>query len=281
MAPEVIQEIGYDCAADIWSLGITCIELAEGKPPHHDLHPMRAIFMIPTKPPPTLVHVENWSTEFVDFVGKCLVKDPKQRFTASELLQHEFIYKYNSISNKNANLNVMRRIIQESKERLELLEIEREFSDTNSDDTTGFATANYNRLNSGLVVNEDSVSISNTMVVNKEIEDPDDETYTTLKINSSSHDGTSEFMKYFEYPSIDSTISTKTDTYIQNPIPTDLDTLSTQFLLKLSVDDIEMRLKSLDFQMEREIEIIRKKYDTKRKLIMNAIDLKKAKTSQA
>uniref|UniRef100_A0A2R5LG33 non-specific serine/threonine protein kinase n=2 Tax=Ornithodoros turicata TaxID=34597 RepID=A0A2R5LG33_9ACAR len=91
MAPEVIQEIGYDCVADIWSLGITALEMAEGKPPYGDIHPMRAIFMIPTKPPPSFRDPDHWSPEFIDFVSRCLVKNPDERATASELLQHIFI----------------------------------------------------------------------------------------------------------------------------------------------------------------------------------------------
>ncbi|KAK4336840.1 hypothetical protein RND71_043901 [Anisodus tanguticus] len=91
MAPEVIQEIGYDCLADIWSLGITALEMAEGKPPYNDIHPMRAIFMIPQKPPPSFRNPDKWSSEFIDFVSKCLVKNPENRASASELLNHDFI----------------------------------------------------------------------------------------------------------------------------------------------------------------------------------------------
>ncbi|XP_037822198.1 serine/threonine-protein kinase hippo [Lucilia sericata] len=91
MAPEVIEEIGYDCVADIWSLGITALEMAEGKPPYGDIHPMRAIFMIPQKPPPSFREPDRWSTEFIDFVSRCLVKNPEERATASDLLEHEFI----------------------------------------------------------------------------------------------------------------------------------------------------------------------------------------------
>jgi serine/threonine protein kinase len=87
MAPEVIQEVGYGTNADIWSLGITCIQMAEGKPPYHDLHPMRAIFIIPSKPPPKLSNPPYFSPTFQDFVSKCLIKDPKNRPSASELLK--------------------------------------------------------------------------------------------------------------------------------------------------------------------------------------------------
>ena len=93
MAPEVIQEIGYDCLADIWSLGITALEMAEGKPPYGHIHPMRAIFMIPSNPPPSFRQPDKWSFEFVDFVSRCLVKNPENRATAAQLLQHPFIGK--------------------------------------------------------------------------------------------------------------------------------------------------------------------------------------------
>ena len=91
MAPEVIQEIGYDCVADIWSLGITALEMAEGKAPYGDIHPMRAIFMIPSKPPPSFNQPDKWSPQFTDFVTRCLVKNPEERATAKELLEHEFL----------------------------------------------------------------------------------------------------------------------------------------------------------------------------------------------
>ena len=86
-APEVIQEVGYGVSADIWSLGITCIEMADGRPPYHNIHPMRAIFMIPTKPPPTLEDEDRYSVAFRNFVARCLTKDPAFRPTAEELLK--------------------------------------------------------------------------------------------------------------------------------------------------------------------------------------------------
>ncbi|EEY70638.1 protein kinase, putative [Phytophthora infestans T30-4] len=91
MAPEVIQEAQYDCKADLWSLGITALELAEGEPPLAHMHPMRAIFLIPNRAPPELREPNNYSAEFRDFIAVCLKKDPQERASAEELLRHPFI----------------------------------------------------------------------------------------------------------------------------------------------------------------------------------------------
>eukprot|EP00013_Stygamoeba_regulata_P011760 CAMPEP_0177683942 /NCGR_PEP_ID=MMETSP0447-20121125/32127_1 /TAXON_ID=0 /ORGANISM="Stygamoeba regulata, Strain BSH-02190019" /LENGTH=447 /DNA_ID=CAMNT_0019193677 /DNA_START=204 /DNA_END=1543 /DNA_ORIENTATION=- len=95
MAPEVISckltSKPYSETVDIWSLAIVAIELADGKPPLRDIHPMKALLEIIKRPPPTLEHPKEWSAEFNDFLKTCLKKNPADRPSASKLLQHPFI----------------------------------------------------------------------------------------------------------------------------------------------------------------------------------------------
>ncbi|XP_047962489.1 serine/threonine-protein kinase dst1 [Salvia hispanica] len=96
MAPEVIQESRYDGKVDVWALGVSAIEMAEGLPPRAAVHPMRVLFMISIEPAPMLEDKEKWSLVFHDFVAKCLTKEPRLRPTAAEMLKHKFIEKCRS-----------------------------------------------------------------------------------------------------------------------------------------------------------------------------------------
>ncbi|XP_034989802.2 STE20-like serine/threonine-protein kinase isoform X1 [Zootoca vivipara] len=96
MAPEVVmcetsKDRPYDYKADVWSLGVTLIEMAEIEPPHHELNPMRVLLKIAKSEPPSLAQPSKWSADFKDFLRKCLEKNVDARWNTAELLQHPFV----------------------------------------------------------------------------------------------------------------------------------------------------------------------------------------------
>ncbi|XP_056430799.1 serine/threonine-protein kinase 10 isoform X2 [Hyla sarda] len=113
MAPEVVmcetmKDAPYDYKADIWSLGITLIEMAQIEPPHHELNPMRVLLKIAKSEPPTLTSPSKWSQEFRDFLKKALDKNPETRPSAVKLLEHPFV-------NKGVNNRILRDLVAEAK----------------------------------------------------------------------------------------------------------------------------------------------------------------------
>eukprot|EP01100_Stratorugosa_tubuloviscum_P008652 TRINITY_DN35_c0_g2_i1.p1 TRINITY_DN35_c0_g2~~TRINITY_DN35_c0_g2_i1.p1 ORF type:complete len:1183 (-),score=602.26 TRINITY_DN35_c0_g2_i1:62-3610(-) len=100
MAPEVIESKTsmkpYDYKADVWSVGIMAIELAETNPPLSEIHPMKALFQIPIRESPKLQRPSKWSKEFNDFISKCLIKEPAKRPSCTEALKLPFVANCNA-----------------------------------------------------------------------------------------------------------------------------------------------------------------------------------------
>ncbi|XP_075215565.1 serine/threonine-protein kinase hippo isoform X2 [Lycorma delicatula] len=335
MAPEVIQEIGYDCVADMWSLGITALEMAEGKPPYGDIHPMRAIFMIPTKPPPSFREPDQWSPEFIDFVSRCLVKNPEERATATEMLRHEFIGNAKPPTILGQMIAEAREIRenQSCRNNTSSAAIKQNHIDSDDDDGVDSKTMRqYDDCDSGTLVPDKTLvperSTSNTlaeelgtMVINS---DPEDE--STMKRHDT---GPGEpgrkyrplFLDHFDKKEaeniknqatvgleVDSddrrqrvmvTISDAgagagvrqgvpprgSDVTVLRPIIPSHENQATfhsaflegdfEFLKFLSYDELQQRMANLDFEMEREIDELRRRYQTKRQPILDAMDQKR------
>ncbi|KOX77898.1 Serine/threonine-protein kinase 3 [Melipona quadrifasciata] len=307
MAPEVIQEIGYDCVADIWSLGITALEMAEGKPPYGDIHPMRAIFMIPTKPPPSFREPDQWSPEFIDFVSGCLVKNPEERATATELLTHEFIGNAKQPS-------ILSQMIAEAHEIREKQSVHRahvinnvaiknqnQTEDSDEEDCsgtmkplpedTGTLVPSHDLPDTGTLVS--AMLDLGTMVINS-----DTDTEATMKRhNTGSVESGKKYRPLFldhfdkkEAPEIE-------DNKFQSHLQLQLNQISHpvqeqphnniskfqnvfterdfDFLKFLSYEELQQRMANLDAEMEREIDELRRRYQTKRQPILDAMDTKR------
>ncbi|XP_061787409.1 serine/threonine-protein kinase 3 isoform X2 [Nerophis lumbriciformis] len=314
MAPEVIQEIGYNCVADIWSLGITSIEMAEGKPPYADIHPMRAIFMIPTNPPPTFRKPELWSDEFTDFVKKCLVKNPEQRVTATQLLQHPFISQAKPVT-------ILRDLITEAMEmkakRQQEQQRELEEEEDNSEEETevdshtmvksGSEGAGTMRATSTMsdgaqtMIEHGNTMLESdlgTMVINSDDEEEEEDQRSMRRHATPQQPLRPSFMDYFDKQDSNKAAlqqhqnQHQQENYNHNQ-PQEQPGYHIQsknifpdnwkvpqdgdfdFLKNLDFEELQMRLSALDPMMEREIEELRQRYTAKRQPILDAMDAKK------
>ncbi|XP_025918916.1 serine/threonine-protein kinase 10 isoform X2 [Apteryx rowi] len=137
MAPEVVmcetmKDTPYDYKADIWSLGITLIEMAQIEPPHHELNPMRVLLKIAKSDPPTLSSPSKWSLEFRDFLKTALDKNPETRPSAAQLLEHPFVSKVTSN-------RALRELVAEAKAEV-MEEIEDSREEAEEDDSSESAS---------------------------------------------------------------------------------------------------------------------------------------------
>ncbi|UXI20641.1 pre-mRNA-splicing factor ISY1 [Sarcoptes scabiei] len=174
MAPEVIAcdenpEATYDNRSDLWSLGITAIEMAENTPPLCDLHPMRALFLIPRNPPPRLKS-KKWSQKFQKFIETILVKDYTKRPFTDQLLKHSFI---RDQPNERQVRNQIKEHIDKCK-KLKRNDFEDRFASDDDEDDNNLANAmmmdlkdHLNQQDSTLKRNEKNPASQNNMLLNQ------------------------------------------------------------------------------------------------------------------
>lgn len=252
MAPEVIQEVGYDVKADIWSLGITAIEMAEGKPPYANIHPMRAIFMIPSKPPPKLSEPDRFSKEFNDFIGKCLTKNPEQRPTAADLLKHNFVANAKGV-------DVLKPLIKEAMDLIAQLGREEAMGMNDSDEEAEDGTTRSPAVGATVVRGTKTGDTDGYSTVVVSIDDSGSDTSGTIRVTSTMKEN-NYVPQWMSHIKKDETLPSANPKYV-----------------KMSVEDLKKKLSELDSGLEKEIETIRSKYAKQKKDLEAIIQKRKKK----
>ncbi|XP_069991461.1 serine/threonine-protein kinase Tao-like isoform X2 [Penaeus vannamei] len=169
MAPEVIlamDEGQYDGKVDVWSLGITCIELAERKPPYFNMNAMSALYHIAQNVAPKMSSPE-WSKEFQHFVESCLQKNPPDRPTSARLLSHEFILRHRSchiildlIARTKKAVREFDNLNYRKMKKILLYETESQQGDVEEEDAAGGDSSKSNSITSEQSVQSAGVSQS-------------------------------------------------------------------------------------------------------------------------
>ncbi len=159
MSPEVIMQNKYNYKCDIWSLGITCYEMAEGEPPFSKTKPYLVLKKIITHPPNGLKNKDKWSKDFNDFVEKCLIYEPNERPSAKDLLKHPFIVKNNRGNNIISELinNCLDDLVFYRKKILEDSYYEEEENNNSviyKDNPKDYNPENYNDNNGSMIIKD-------------------------------------------------------------------------------------------------------------------------------
>jgi len=268
MAPEVIQEVGYDVKADLWSLGITCIEMAEGKPPYSNIHPMRAIFMIPSRPPPKLTETDKWSKDFNDFISKCLTKNPEQRPTAADLLKHPYL-------SKNKTGILLMPLLDESTEiinrigREEAMGMVENSDEEDAEEDNGTVKTTKRRPTDS--TSTGTSEVYGTMVISEE------EASGTMKVGTvkgSDSGYVPPFLAQFKSPA---PTETKPELKSLPPNSPRSEPKRNPKYANYSMDDLKKQLNEMEMKCDKELDVIRSKYVKQRKELEQAISKKKKK----
>lgn len=260
MAPEVIQEAKYDYKADIWSLGITLIELADREPPFANIHPMRAIFMIPSRPPPTLHRESAWSADMVSFLKRCVVKNPDDRANAAELLEHPFVK--NEVAKLQATKPrgfspALKELVEACIDEI-VVHREEEANKMAAEATE----STMKRPNGDTAVLKDTLKLNGAKGVSVAAE----ESSGTLV-----EGGASKYANTFEFSGTTSMVDTAG---VQPDFMAYFQTVKADKLDKTEAENLKRNLSKLDAQFKNDIIALRKQYSNRRDALMQAAGIK-------
>lgn len=290
MSPEVISKSTYNKKTDIWSLGITAIEMAEGEPPYSHIHPVRAMFVIQKNPARGLTEPQKWTAEFNDFVSKCLIIDAKQRPTAKELLIHPFIRRArgpNLLSELVAGAmdHIERWRTQQSQQEEEGEEDEEEKSDDESaSGSVVYKGTAKEEFDSGTMIEYGTVKEvqeAGTMIVKDDSPKPLPPKQVLSSVEMTGSRRVDHDIEVTEEPLFMQVVKQMEAFRPVGPPAPDADPDVPPELVGMPLEYIEKMLRRLDIDEQAEIEVVRSRYANRKRTFLKELERKKAELNRS